>query len=292
MRLSKASKRYPIHQSPFFKLVGLGGLERLIGIELGHIDRLLHPGNYRVWVNDKGREIQQPIGQLGQVHKRVGRLLARVVVPDYVYSQKGRSYIDNARRHLGIVPLAKTDVSKFYPSTTRYMIWRLFAHDFKCANDVAYLLSDICCYQQEHLPTGSPLSGHLAYLAAREMFDEIDAFAKASQSRMTVYVDDVTLSGSAVTKRMIWDVRRIISRHGLETKRSKTVVYSANVPKTVTGAIVSGNVLKLPNSRHKRIWEARSEIGRAHPRERRKLLSSLRGREQEAKQILGTAVPT
>ncbi len=286
MLLSKVRKRYPIHQSPLYKVVGIGQLERVIGVDLVHLDRLLSRENYRVWLNDSGREIQQPIRWLGQVHKRIGSLLSRIEVPDYVFSQKGRSYADNARHHIGNVPLGKTDVSKFYPSTTRYMVWRMFIRDFQCAEDVAHILADVCCYEQKHLPTGSPLSGRIAHFAASPMFEEINDLAAKSASRMTVYVDDVTLSGPAVTKRLIGEVRRIVRRHGLRTKQSKTMTYSAKASKMVTGAIVVGDALKLPNARHKRIWETRAALRRATPSERKALLSSLRGRVQEARQVL------
>lgn len=154
MRSNKANRRYPIQDSRLYKIVGKGQLETLLGIQLEHLDRLLSPDNYRVWINENNREIQQPINWLGQVHKRIGDLLSRIEIPEYVYSQKGRSYVDNARQHTGNVPLGKTDISKFYPSTTRQMVWRMFSEDFNCANDIADILADICCYQQKHLPTG------------------------------------------------------------------------------------------------------------------------------------------
>jgi Reverse transcriptase (RNA-dependent DNA polymerase) len=285
--LSKVHKRYPIHQSPLYKLVGIGQLERLIDVDLAHLDRLLSPENYRVWLNDRGREIQQPIKWLGRVHKRIGGLLSRIEVPDYVFSQKGRSYADNARHHVGNVPLGKTDISKFYPSTTRYMVWRMFVCDFQCAEDVAHILADVCCYEQKHLPTGSPLSGRLAQFAASAMFEKIHDLATENASRMSVYVDDVTLSGPTVTKRLIGEVRRIVHRHGLKTKHSKTTTYSATASKVVTGAVIVGDALKLPNARHKRIWETRVALRQAtKPSERNTLLNSLRGRVQEAQQVL------
>ena len=48
---------------------------------------------------------------------------------------------------------------------------RMFLHDFECAEDIAHRLADICCYKQLHLPTGSPVSGRIAFFAAKHMFD-------------------------------------------------------------------------------------------------------------------------
>lgn len=41
----------------------------MLRIDVSKLDRLLAPENYRVWTNDKGREIQQPLKWLAQVHR-------------------------------------------------------------------------------------------------------------------------------------------------------------------------------------------------------------------------------
>lgn len=278
--------RYPLHQSPLYKIVGIGRLEAVLGIKVNKLERLLAAENYRVWTNSKGREIQQPIKWLGQVHQRIGNLLARIELPDYVFSQKGRSYADNARFHVGDVPLGKTDISAFYSSTTRQMVWRMFSNEFRCANDVADILADICCYRQAHLPTGSSLSGRIAFFAAKPAFDNVAATATAAGTRMSLYVDDITLSGSGFTKKLLTDVRQIVRQHGLTTKTAKTKTFAASSPKMVTGAVVAGGEIRLPNARHKKISDIRKAIRAASPVERVVLLRSLRGRVQEAKQVL------
>ena len=286
IRSVKANSQYPIQDSRLYKIAGKGQLESLLNIRLEHIGRLLSPDNYRVWINENNREIQQPINWLGTVHKRIGDLLSRIETPEYVYSQKGRSYVDNARQHTGNVPLGKTDISKFYPSTTRQMVWRMFTEDFKCAKDIADILADICCYQQKHLPTGSPLSGRIAFFAARPMFDEIYETAKKTNNKMTLYVDDITLSGQGVTKTLMSDIRKTVRRHGLKTKNSKTKTFAANSSKPITGTVVVGEEVRLPNPRHKKIWETRRALRNATGSEIKRLLKSLNGRLQEAKQVL------
>lgn len=165
------------------------------------------------------------------------------------------------------------------------MVWRMFSQDFRCANDVADILADICCYQQKHLPTGSTLSGRVAFFSAKAMFDELSDLATESDSQLTVYVDDITTSGPNVTKQLISKFRQVIRRHGLTSKSKKTKTFPASAPKTVTGVIVSGDEVRLPNSRHKKIWQTRCAIRNAEKNERKNLICSLNGRLQEAKQI-------
>jgi len=281
-----AKARYPLNQSPFYKLLGKAKLAATLGVDLRRLDRLLSPKSYHVWETEKGREIQQPIGWLAQVHKRISFLFARIDLPDYVFSQKGRSYADNARQHVGVHPLAKTDISKFYPSTTRHMVWDMFVTQFLCAEDVAGILADICCYKQQHLPTGSPLSGRIAFFAARPMFDDISKLAEEAGNKMTLYVDDVTVSGSQATKSFLSNVRRIIRRYGLKTKNAKSRTFASHASKMVTGVVVTGDKVALPNSRHKKIWSLKHEIRAASRRDRPKLLRALKGRESEARTVV------
>lgn len=279
-------KPYLINQSPLFKVVGLGQLEHILQIKLVNLGALISDDNYRVWTTSKGREIQQPIKWLAQVHERIARFISRIELPDYVYSQKGRSYIDNAKQHLGLTPLGKTDISNFYPSTTHKMVVDMFIHQFQCARDVARILADICCFRKQHLPTGSKLSGRVAFFSALSMFDEIERTAKERGCKMTLYVDDITISGIGANKKLLCDVRQIVRRHGLKTKCEKTKTFPLNAPKTVTGAIVLGSEIKLPNSRHLKLHAARRALVKSDNFERQRLLLSYRGRLREAGQVL------
>ena len=280
---------YPIHQSPLFRLLSKRQFESAIGVNWEAVPDLLARAGYRVWTNEKNREIQAPIFWMATVHKRIANLLGRIELPDYLFSRKGRSYADTARQHVGSQPLVKTDISKFYPSTTRRMVMKLFIEDFQCAEDVANRLADICCYKRENLPTGSPLSGRVAFFAARHLFDEVAALASVSTCKMTTYVDDITLSGPNATKALLGEVRKIVSRHGLTTKQKKSKTFSASAAKTVTGAVIVGNELRLPNQRHRRISEAHQDVRTSSGSNRSRAARVLRGRLQEANQILKNA---
>jgi len=285
-------KLYPIHQSPLFRLLSKRRFESVIGVSWDAVPDLLASKSYRTWTNENGREIQAPILWMATVHRRIANLLGRIELPDYLFSRKGRSYADNTRQHIGNQPLVKTDISKFYPSTTRRMVLKMFLEDFQCATDVANRLADICCYKQEHLPTGSPLSGRVAFFAARHMFDEIAVLASASDCKMTAYVDDITLSGRNASKALLGKVRKIVSNHGLVTKQKKSKTFAANAAKTVTGAVIVGNEIRLPNQRHKRISEAHQDVRTSSGSNRAKAVRVLRGRLQEASQVLGNTSTT
>lgn len=232
------------------------------------------------------REIQHPVGLLDPVHKRIAKLLARLELPDYLHSRKRRSYVSNAAAHAATVPLIKTDISKFYPSTSFSAIFNLFSTRFECSPDVAWCLARICCFKGRHLPTGSYLSGIVAFLAHQEMFEKIHELAAKHGCTMTCYVDDIVLSGPRATKGLLREVRKIIQSHGLVAKEEKSKTFPAQRPKIVTGVVISQHGLKVPNRRLREIQRVRklardaSETG-----DRDKLSRVLDGRLQEAKQI-------
>lgn len=279
-------KSYAINQSPLYAIKGLNQLERVLNIQLNKMAKLLNPVAYRVWQTKKDREIQYPTGWIGNTHKNIALLLARIEMPDYVYSKKGRSYAENGHQHTGYHPLVKTDIDKFYPSTTRDMVKKMFVDQFNCAKDVAGYLADICCYQQSHLPTGSPVSGYIAYFANKPLFDKVYELAKSNGCTFTLYVDDLTLSGRFATGKLIYQVRKLIRNSGLNAKRSKTKTYTAFAAKEVTGNIVRGNNLLLPNRRHKNIYETKQALAATtNQKEILRLNKKLNGQIKEFAQI-------
>ena len=280
------AKQYPINQSPLFRLVGLGQLEACLNIKLDKLGLLLKQSSYRTWLNEKNRELQHPVGWLGAVHKKLALYLSRIETPDYVFHKKGRSHILNANEHRGFQPVVKTDISSYFPNTSRKMIKRMFIDHFQCSRDIAGILSDVCCYRSEHLPTGSPISGYVAYFANKNLFDKVEELAKERKCLFTLYVDDLTVSGTSATYSLIKEVRLIIKKEGRVSQDKKTHSFSAYAPKTITGVIVRGNQCLLPNQRHKNIHDIKKLIEQTRDISAKKVLvKSLKGHLQAAKQI-------
>ncbi len=259
MSSKKSNKIYPIKDSPFYLLKGKSQLERVLSIKWESLNLLLSDkASYRIFANESGREIQTPVNGMRRIHDRVAELLKRIELPNYLTSRKGLSYIDNAIIHKDAKNLLKTDISKFYPSTTLNMVYQMFLDVFLCAKDIAFMLAKICCYEC-HLPTGSPLSGRVAFFAAKKMFDEIEQLTAKYNCTLTIYVDDITVSGAEVNGELLWKIRQIINKHGFIAARKKSKIYYNGCTSIVTGVIIRGSNLLVPNKRHKKIWEASKE---------------------------------
>ena len=288
-------RAHPLNQSSLYKV---GSKARLVAIlnlpSLEVLERLIESGDaaYRAYTETDGRDIQYPVGPMAACHKRLAALLNRIEVPDYVHSKKGRSYVSNALTHANNTPIAKTDISKYFPIITFAQIQRLFAEDLACPKDIAWYLSKLCTFKG-HIPTGSQISNPIAFLANRPMFDRIHEYARSEGCEMTLLQDDIVISGASASTRVLNVILMEIRRSGLRAspKRKKTKTYPASAPKVITGVLIRGNSATVPNRRLKLLADAYVKAMNAKTNEERAAgVLELSGRISEADQIDPSAV--
>lgn len=287
---------HPIDQSMLYEIQSKSKLVEVL--ELRSLQALqalveLGPNAYRAYTDEvTGRDIQYPLEEMAECHKRLARLLSRIATPDYVHSKKGRSYVTNALAHANGMPLFKTDISQYFPSTTFGNIHRFYREDLKCSPDVAWHLTTLSTYDG-HIPTGSTISNHLAFLANRPMFDQIDTNVRQRGCKMTLLQDDITVSGMSASKKVLNDIVMMIRKWGLSAnlKHKKTKSYPANSIKLVTGVILNGDSIALPHRRRKLLALADAKVHAAESlKDCEDALLKLRGRVNEADQIDPSAV--
>jgi retron-type reverse transcriptase len=152
----------------------------------------------------------------------------------------------------------------------------------ECAEDIAGILTGILTYKG-HLPTGSPSSPILSYYAHVDMWEKVDTLAREAGCTLTVYMDDVTLSGVKVPDSLVWKIKQQIHQSGLQYHKEK---FYAGKVREVTGVIICDRQLKLPNRQHKKIYELRQQLPRGIESEQQNtLLNQLQGCEAQANQI-------
>lgn len=277
---------YSIKQSPLYKIQSKAKLAELLQFEFSNFEAITADTNYQVFQNKNQRWIQHPVNELRSIHDRIQSFLTRISIPDYVHSKTGRSYITNATSHSTAHPFLKTDISKFYPSTSFSAVFNLFKIIFECAADVAWHLAKLCCFQGKALPTGSPLSGSVAFLAHQPMFDKIATLAKSRGCVFTLFVDDLGISGLSASKALLYQVRGIIRSNGLSTADVKSKTYGSGRARKITGVLMALDGPKVPNKRQHKTYILKKEIqSLPNSKKREKLEKSLRGSVQEAAQI-------
>lgn len=281
-------KTYALTQCPLYKIASRKRLaQEVFNVDLAFLERLAaNEGNFRVFrikQGDKERQVEVPKVVLERIHRRLFNLLERIEKPDYLHSGvRGRSYISNAKTHVGTVPLAKLDLKKFYPSVDGARVSRFFTGTLCCSPDVAALLTRLFTFEN-HVPTGSCVSQLLAFYAAKPMFDELHALAADADVRDSCYVDDLTWSGLRATPAFLWAAKQVVHRHGFGYHKDRC--YAAGDRKLVTGVLLDGERIAVIPSREFDLWRSIHALGSFEPQERVVAVNSLIGKVVAAGQI-------
>jgi hypothetical protein len=237
-------------------------LAQYLRVTVEQLDALAERPEYNCFIDctkpDKPRNIQEPIGLTMRVHYRLARLLDRIERPGFLHSAtRKRSNITNAKAHIGGKNVVSTDIRKFYESTS-YLHVKSFLHrELGWAHHIAIIMAKICTVE-EHLPTGSCISPIMSYFVHRSMFAAIEKRCSLFNVVLTLYVDDLTASGNQASNSLLRDIKKIVSKHGLQTHKDKLVARGHSA--TITGVIVGGAEVHLPNKQHLAIVELIQEV--------------------------------
>ncbi|MGE8450146.1 MAG: reverse transcriptase family protein [Pseudomonadales bacterium] len=260
------SARYPIERSPLWRLSSIHKLAALIGVPVEDLEATCTAPTYNRFDDQakpgkEPRHIQEPTEATLRIHYRIVRHLDSIQRPDFLHSAtKRRSHVTNARAHVGSGgAVVAMDIRKFFESTTYQHVKAFFHKDLGCSHDVARLLATVCT-ADGHLPTGSCISPLLSYFTHRQLFAEIEKLCSAKGVTMTLYVDDLTLSGMRATKTMLFQVKALVSRQGLRTQPTKDAVVPPGKAAIITGAVRNGDQLRLRNKHHNSIVAIQDSI--------------------------------
>lgn len=274
---------YPIDSSPLVGLKSVHRLATLLGITVAELRQAADTAAYRRFIDDTvigkpPRHIQEPLGLTLTLHYRFVRLLDRVHRPDFLHSAtKARSHLSNAEQHLGNHAMAATDIASFYENTTDSHLKTFFLCDLGWARDLATIMASALTVDG-HLPTGSACSPLLSYFVHRNLFDRVEGLCKDAQVKMTLYVDDLTISGVHATKTLLHTIKRELMRSGLKSHKDRFAPKGR--PMVVTGATPSWDRLLLRNKHRKSILQLIEALANGHNEVRPKLEGKLASARQ------------
>ena len=263
--MSKKTIRF--HQerdSPFFRLKSRKKLADLLFVGLEKLESLARSEDlYHEFDKSKPsggvRRISAPREDLKAVQRRISDLLGRTVPPDYLFAPvAGRSYVDNAAAHIGAASFRLLDIEDFFPSCTANRVIWFFGKRMQCSPDVSAVMRGLVT-QNGSLPQGSPCSPILAYLSYVDMWEEISSIVETAGCQLSVYADDITVSGSAVPEAVIWELKKLLHKYGHNYQRSKERSRHRR-PVEITGVIVRPDGLHAPNRSHKKLRDDRREL--------------------------------
>jgi hypothetical protein len=258
-------RRYSLDRSPIFKIRGKGVLARLLHLGPKTLEAFAsqQPELYNEFDIEgsrpgKIRHIEAPREDLKLLQRRLSHLLMRIEPPDFLFCPvKRRDFLSNASRHIGAKIVWTIDVKSYFENTESWKVENFFLKEMQCAPDLAAILRKISTFNG-HLPTGSPASPILAYFANMSMWLEIESLCASYGCAISVYMDDLTVSGDAVPWAVREGIKKALKRNGFVGHKEEIFI---GVPARITGGVARSDHLDLPNAfysrRRQRIEDAK-----------------------------------
>lgn len=249
------------HLKSLRQLEQILGYERRVLFEVAH-----HAVSYyeqfdiRENIKKKWRHVENPKDILKKIQSRINKTLLlkhNVNMPKaFNGGIKGRSILSNASPHVGKRQIITLDLQNYFYRTKTKKVYDVFEKRFGCSAQIASLLTKLTTFGF-HLPVGAPTSPGLANWVLLSLYEDLQRITEPKGITISIYFDDITLSGEKVTS-CLKTVKNIIQRHGHLIQDEKTKIMLSSESQRVTGITVNR---KLSAGRE-RIRDVTVEIAR------------------------------
>ncbi len=205
------------------------------------------------------RTINAPGDRLMRIQRSINEnLLDGLWLPDSIHgSRTGRSVVTATAPHRGRPFWWRADIKDFYPSISAKRVYDMFIA-LGCAPDVARLLTRLTTYDHR-LPQGAPTSSALAnlYLRFSRVAQRLEGLARTHGLQVTLYGDDIVITGDEPFMGLQVHIRGIIESCGLRLHPIKTQgkVVGPNAKHAALGVITNsrGHKVDVPRSYRRRL---------------------------------------
>lgn len=205
--------------------------------------------SYYVQGKSKKRLIEEPNVILKLLLKDLKEILLEICnCPKYNMCWIGGNNYLNAQAHAGQHAYATTDISSFFTNSKTCYVRKFFKDKLNISGEALDILEQMCTFRG-HIPTGAPTSSILAFLAHKDLFDEIAQHMDKKGITFTLYVDDITLSAKhGITGDEIKFIKSVLKRHKLEIKPEKTKFYSYKKAMITGFYLAQSGKISVPDS--------------------------------------------
>lgn len=166
------------------------------------------------------RNIHAPSRRLKFVQKKLlKKVLLNIPVPKEIGASKGSSPKLQMQHHVGKKMLMTLDISDFFPSIQHYRVTRLLT-DRGFPKTVAKFISRLCTYKGS-VPQGAPTSTQIARILMLPAYRRIDNLFKNIPVNITVWVDDIVISGPHSVQNKVQTIKDIVKSCGFSINDKK-----------------------------------------------------------------------
>lgn len=188
------------------------------------------------------RHIDNPCGLLKEVQRKLYRKVLRHhdVPANMIGGVAGRSVRQNALCHIGHETLVKLDLRNHFGRITNEQVFAALRRELGLSTEIARIITQLTTVHSR-LPQGAPTSSMLANLVVLPAHREITLLAERHSISYTLFVDDITISGSR-PRDILQNVIGILQRHGFAIATQKLHILDRHDRQETTGLVVNRGI--------------------------------------------------
>ena len=205
----------------FKPVADLDVLAKILGITRQELDDLYHSSDSFFFLHERKqksdgsyRDIYNVKKKLKIIHGKISKeFLKKVYYPDYLQgSLKDKDFLTNAKNHLGKKILITEDITNFFPSISKKIVFEVWAGFFKFSKEVSEYLAELITFEG-YLVQGGKTSSYICNLIFWSRESELVDYLTKKGYKYTRYVDDITVSANKIItlKEKTDIIRRIYS---------------------------------------------------------------------------------
>lgn len=195
--------------------------------------------------NGSRRPIVKQSESLNKWLKQVSRMLrmARKDWPLFIHGGvRKRSYISFVRPHTNKKIVITLDIRDCFDSISRKQVQSALKSKLGLSDSLSRELSFKLCIDNK-IPQGFSTSNFVTNLYLNDVFLGLNRKLSSMGLTMTVYVDDIAISGNALNSAEVINLVCVdLSRAGLAVKKAKIKVMYSHMRQTIVGLVVNRRV--------------------------------------------------
>lgn len=234
-------------------LVSLSNLEFLLGLKRDELRKIAktagrHYRPYDLHKNgtNKWRHIDNPDYSLKNIQKRILKNILNKglhhLPNEMTGGISGKSVVENAKIHVKKDCIGIIDIKDCFPNTKHLRIYNIWRDFFGCGEKTVGILTQLTTFQ-DRLPQGAPTSPFLCNLSLISIFREIELYTKKHSLNLSIFVDDITISGKRINViNAIDPIIKMLTKNKYAVRRRKVKIIGSGFRQKVTGAITNSKV--------------------------------------------------
>lgn len=228
----------------------IGTLKQLLGNSIFqyYSPNKVYRSKYDISYDEEhNRLIESPRKGTKLLQITIKKYLNELILPSYLYSKTNSDNLKNASAHRKSCEyIVKMDIKAFFPNTSRDKVYKFWLNDMNMSREIANIMTNLTTISTpeshkyadifrvkrikclNHLPTGSPTSQILAFLVNYKMFEEIYSISRSYNGILSIYVDDITISGDKNIFSLFSEIKEILFKNGYHLSKKKSACIKNN----------------------------------------------------------------